>query len=121
MNYKEALKIMGLSDGYSADDLKRKYRELAKKYHPDAGKEKNGEMFIKINAANEILNDYLKNPDKKTSNFNSDSTYNTNQKDEVCPVCNGLKFRREKIKTPRGFAARKIPCDYCTGNGFVKK
>ncbi|WP_338762221.1 J domain-containing protein [Bernardetia sp. ABR2-2B] len=35
MQYKDYYKILGLRKNASAEEIKRKYRELAKKYHPD--------------------------------------------------------------------------------------
>jgi curved DNA-binding protein len=39
MHYKDYYKIMGLTRETSQDEIKRAYRKLARKYHPDVSKE----------------------------------------------------------------------------------
>lgn len=52
---------LGVSKTASADEIKKAYRRLARKYHPDINKEKNAEeKFKEINAAYEILSDEKK-------------------------------------------------------------
>jgi curved DNA-binding protein CbpA len=53
----EALKILGLDDEASFDDVKSKYRKLAMTQHPDTGGDE--EEFKKINAAKEVLSKAL--------------------------------------------------------------
>lgn len=49
---------LGISKGASAEEIKKAYRRLARKYHPDINKEKGAEeKFKEINAAYEILSD----------------------------------------------------------------
>lgn len=52
---------LGLQKGASSDEIKKAYRRLARKYHPDINKEKGAEdKFKEINAAYEILSDEKK-------------------------------------------------------------
>ena len=49
-------KILGISRNASSDEIKKRYRELAKKLHPDKSKgEKADETMAEINKAYEIL------------------------------------------------------------------
>ncbi len=49
---------LGISKGASQDEIKKAYRRLARKYHPDINKDpKAEEKFKEINAAYEILSD----------------------------------------------------------------
>jgi len=58
MQYKDYYKIMGLSRDTSQDEIKRAYRKLARKYHPDVSKEKDAEAkFKELGEAYEVLKD----------------------------------------------------------------
>jgi len=64
MEYKDYYKILGVSRDASQDDIKRAYRKLARKYHPDVSKESNAEQrFKEVNEANEVLKDPAKRSD----------------------------------------------------------
>ena len=61
MQYKDYYKIMGLARDASQDDVKRAYRKLARKYHPDVSKEKDAEAkFKELGEAYEVLKDLEK-------------------------------------------------------------
>lgn len=54
--------ILGLQKGASEEDVKKAYRSLAKKYHPDVNKEEGADTkFKEINEAYEVLS----NPEKR--------------------------------------------------------
>ncbi|MES2219226.1 MAG: DnaJ C-terminal domain-containing protein [Pseudomonadota bacterium] len=61
MQYKDYYKIMGLERNATTDDIKRAYRKLARKYHPDVSKEANAEeRFKELGEAYEVLKDTQK-------------------------------------------------------------
>jgi curved DNA-binding protein len=64
MEYKDYYKTLGLTREAGADEIKRAYRKLARKYHPDVSKEPNAEArFKEVNEANAVLSD----PEKRAA------------------------------------------------------
>lgn len=58
MDYKDYYKVMGVEPNATADDIKRAYRKLARKYHPDVSKESDAEeKFKALGEAYEVLKD----------------------------------------------------------------
>ncbi|MED2777609.1 molecular chaperone DnaJ [Bacillus thuringiensis] len=58
MSKRDYYEALGLSKGASTDEIKKAYRRLAKKYHPDVSKEENAiEKFKEVQEAYEVLND----------------------------------------------------------------
>lgn len=56
--YKDYYKTMGVARDVGQDELKRVYRRLARKYHPDVSKEKDAEArFKEVQEAYEVLKD----------------------------------------------------------------
>ena len=61
---------LGVSKGASSDEIKKAYRKLARKYHPDINKDPGAEdKFKEINAAYEILSD-----DSKRAQYDNTAT-----------------------------------------------
>lgn len=58
MKFVDYYKVMGLSDQASAEEIKKVYRRLARKYHPDVSKEADAEAkFKQLGEAYEVLKD----------------------------------------------------------------
>ena len=58
MQYKDYYQILGLGRDASAEEIKKAYRRLARKYHPDVSKEAHAEeRFKEITEAHEVLRD----------------------------------------------------------------
>ncbi len=64
MEYKDYYKIMGVSRDATQDEIKRAYRKLARKYHPDVSKQADAETkFKELGEAHEVLKD----PEKRAA------------------------------------------------------
>jgi len=64
MDFKDYYNIMGLERDSSQDEIKRAYRKLARKYHPDVSKETNAEaLFKELGEAYAVLKD----PEKRAA------------------------------------------------------
>ncbi|NLC34408.1 MAG: molecular chaperone DnaJ, partial [Erysipelothrix sp.] len=57
-NKRDYYEVLGIAKGASADEIKRAYRKLAKKYHPDMNKAADAEeKFKEVQQAYEVLSD----------------------------------------------------------------
>ena len=59
MEYKDYYKVLGVEKNASQSDIKKAYRKLAVKHHPDKNKDNKAaeEKFKEVNEANEVLSD----------------------------------------------------------------
>jgi len=74
--YQDYYKMFGLERNATAKDIKKAYRKLARKYHPDINKEKSAEEhFKKVAEAYEVLKD----PEKRRLYDQLGSEWNNGQ------------------------------------------
>ena len=61
-NKRDYYEVLGINKGASEDEIKKAYKKLARKYHPDMnpGDKEAEEKFKEINEANEVLSDPTK-------------------------------------------------------------
>jgi curved DNA-binding protein len=82
VDFKDYYKVLGLEKGASAEEIKKTYRKLAKKYHPDTnpGNKASEEKFKEVSEAYEVLGDKEKRAkydelyeDMKSGRFRADA------------------------------------------------
>lgn len=103
MDYKDYYKVLGVTKSASADDIKKAFRKLARKYHPDVnpGDKKSEEKFKEINEAYEVLSD----PEKRRKY----DTLGPNWQEQ---------FGFSPGANRRSYTYRGSPMDFDSGTGF---
>jgi curved DNA-binding protein len=76
MEFKDYYRIMGVARDATQDEIKRAYRKLARKYHPDVSKESDAEArFKEVGEAYEVLKD----PEKRVAYDQLGANWKTGQ------------------------------------------
>ena len=61
MEFKDYYSTLGVERGATEDEIRRAYRKLARKYHPDVSKESDAEARMRdVNEAYDVLRDQEK-------------------------------------------------------------
>src|SRR5215211_7032954 len=55
--------VLGVSPGAGADEIKRAYRQLARRYHPDISGDDRAAAFLEVSRAYDVLS----NPERRRS------------------------------------------------------
>ena len=122
MEYKDYYKILGISRTASADEVKKAFRQLARKFHPDVnpGNKTAEARFKEINEAYEVLSD----PAKRRKY----DTLGPNWQEQFGPTAAGARSRPNPFATGRrasgssgsgsGTDSSGIPFDFADPTGF---
>jgi curved DNA-binding protein len=104
MEYKDYYKILGVERGADQENIKRSYRKLARKYHPDVSKEPDAEAHFKeLNEAYEVLKD----PEKRAAYDQLGSNWRAGQDFRPPPGWDqGFEFHGSGFESHRGDYAR---------------
>ncbi len=101
MEYQDYYKIMGVARDATAPDIKRAYRKLARKFHPDVSKEADAEaQFKKVGEAYAVLKD----PEKRAAYDQLGENWKAGQDFSAPPGWDaGFDFRGAGEEGGRGF------------------
>jgi molecular chaperone DnaJ len=141
MNIREAYEMLGLSEGASPDEVKKSFRKLAAKYHPDNKATGDEAKFKKLNEANQLIDSYKNAPPQNHFHGNGfDGGFPFNVGDffgggfgnrqnprqqqiyiEEIVIDANLSFKESVIGCKKDISyTKRTKCENCDGNGQVQ-
>ncbi len=116
MDYKDYYKTLGVTRSASTDEIKKSFRQLARKYHPDVnpGNKQAEARFKEINEAYEVLSD----PDKRRKY----DTLGPNWQEQFGPASTASRarapFSRTRTSTGSSGSGSSGSYDFADPTGF---
>lgn len=99
-----------LSPNCSVDEVKKKYRELSKVYHPDKNNGQDAKMKEIVDAYNKILA-HLEKEDDSDVNIPAEMT--------LKEVCTGKTVTHSFTRIVKCSTCQDVPCVKCNGSGMI--
>lgn len=132
MNIKEAYELLGVNENSSEDEIKKSFRKLAAKYHPDNKATGDESKFKKINEANQFIDSYKNSPkpnfngggfpfgmDDMFGGFGGRKQQNIYVEEIILDI--NLSFKESVIGSKRQISyERRAKCESCNGAGEIR-
>jgi len=139
MDIKEAYSILGVDESISDEELKKKYKELAYKYHPDRNKDE-PDKLKSINEAHQLIQNYKKHPEQYQQAagfhnagfwgnfqdigdvfFNATDFFNKRPQISNINLSVDISFHEAVLGCSKEISYnRNIKCNSCKGAGHIK-
>ena len=117
VKFRDYYEVLGVPRTATAEEIKRAYRQLARKHHPDlqpaAERAKAAERFKEINEANEVLSD----PDKRAKYDALGANWKSGMDFTPPPGAERRRRRRVGMGGPRRRSATSSPRSSDGGRG----
>jgi curved DNA-binding protein len=111
VEFKDYYRVLGVTPKATDDEIKKAFRTLTRKYHPDVAKDKKSaeDKFKEINEANEVLS----NPESRRKFDQLGSDWKTGAQSRPTPSHGGARSaghnaRRRKLVPIRGHGIQRF-------------